>query len=168
MFTVISPTGESVSAKSVKEFAKQYNFPRASAQALFRGQRSRIHGWCSTHQNAKRHRLRFLMKLCHLPTGRECILGQSITGFAKKHDLCMNEVWKLVNGYDGKFVCRGWVTEATRDALLADKHFQNNSTMRTRSPATRWRCHAAPGMGIVENINESGIYPHNQLLTHRR
>ena len=63
-----------------------------------------------------------MTKLIHLPTGNECILGQSISAFAKKHGLCMNELWKLINGYH-KISCRGWVTEVTRDMFLADTNF---------------------------------------------
>lgn len=126
MFTLISPSGELVTTKSVKAFSEQFNFPRASAQALARGRRSRIRGWCSTHRNAKRHRERFLTKLIHLPSGKECIVGQSISALAKKHGLCMNELWKLVNGH--KIACRGWVTEATRDVFLADSISEKRST----------------------------------------
>jgi hypothetical protein len=121
MFTLISPTGEFITTKSVIEFSEKFNFSRASAQALARDRRSRIRGWCSTHRKATRHRLRFMTKLFHLPTGQECILGQSISAFAKKHGLCMNELWKLVNGH--KIAYRGWITKATRDVFLAAHHF---------------------------------------------
>ena len=122
MFKVFSPAGELITTKSVKEFADRFQFNPSSARALKNGKRARIRGWCSTHRKAKRHRERFLTKLVNLRTGEECILGQSIRAFAKNHDLCMNELWKLVNGY-GKIAYRGWVTQATRDVCLAGNIF---------------------------------------------
>lgn len=45
--------------------------------------------------------------LVNTRTGKRAILGASIVKFADEHGLCMNEVWKLLNGR--KIVYRDWM-----------------------------------------------------------
>ena len=90
---------------------------RQMARSLAAGCRSRMRGWCSTSKKprVKKHRERFLTRLVHRPTGTTTILGPSITRFARQHDLCENEVWKLVNGH--KIQYRGWTLQKSVDLV---------------------------------------------------
>lgn len=115
MYRWISSKGEIVKTKTVKEFAERFKFPPSMARSLAAGVRSRLRGWCSgsSKPRVKKARNRFLTKLVNTRTGESAILGASITGFARQHDLCDNEVWKLVNGR--KIAYRGWMLQKSFD-----------------------------------------------------
>src|SRR4051812_12750272 len=80
-FSFISPTGEIVWTSSIKAFAETAQMSHAVARQLACGDRTRIHGWCSTARKAKRQRERFLMGLI-APDGSRHILGRSVKHFA--------------------------------------------------------------------------------------
>jgi len=132
MYSFIDSQGKIVKTKTIREFAEKYNFPECLARSLASGYRSRLRGWCSTSKKprVKKHRERFLTRLVHRPTGSTEILGSSITHFARRHDLCENEVWKLVNGL--KIQYRGWILQKSLDAVnlgLADDPVENYSNV---------------------------------------
>ena len=111
MYSFISPKGEIIKTKTVKEFSEKYGMKYSSAKELACGNRARNLGWCSTHKKAKRLRDRFTTVLVNTKTGERSILGQSLITFSKKHGLCMNEISKLVNGH--KIFSRHWCLEKT-------------------------------------------------------
>jgi hypothetical protein len=126
VYTFLSPTGELVQTKSIREFADSVGMKYASARTLHSGHRKRINGWCSTDRSAKMARDRFMTVLVNTRTGERTILGHTINGFAKKYGLCDNELWKLVNGHGGKICYRGWMLEQAYSAVngpLADTSF---------------------------------------------
>lgn len=121
MYSFISPEGQRVKTKTVKEFALKYGFTHSMARSLACGYRARLRGWCSTAKRAKKHRDRFTTVLVNTRTGERSILGSSIKSFAEKRNLCMNELWKLVNGR--KLIYRHWCLQKTLDSAngtLAD------------------------------------------------
>ncbi len=113
MYKFISPEGETIRTKSIKEFAEKYQFNYSSAIQLSCGQRQYIKGWFSTHPKAKKKRMRFLTVLVNTVTSEQTTLGSSLKEFADKHNLCMNEVCKLVNGKRIRY--RNWMLKKTYD-----------------------------------------------------
>jgi hypothetical protein len=111
MYRFINPKGEVIKTKTVKEFALQYGFAPSHARDLACGYLKKLNGWCSTHPKAKKQRERFLTVLVNPRQGKREILGRSIAHFARDHGLCMNELWKLINGR--KICYRGWMLEIT-------------------------------------------------------
>jgi hypothetical protein len=109
MYSFISPNNEVIKTNTVKAFAKQYGFNYSSARNLACGHQKTMLGWCSTNKRAKRVRTRFQTVLVNTKTGERKILGQSLTQFARDNHLCMNELWKLLNGR--KIMYRGWTLE---------------------------------------------------------
>jgi hypothetical protein len=118
MHRFISPTGEIIKTRSIKEFAEKYDFSPSMARSLACGYRSRLKGFCSTSPRAKKERMRFMTVLINTQTGERSILGPSVKKFATDHGLCFNELSKLVNGH--KLMYRGWVLEKTLN--LANGH----------------------------------------------
>ena len=108
MYRWIDSTGNIIKTKTIKDFALTYNFDYSMAKSLACGLRSRLNGFCSTSPRAKKHRKRFTTRLINTRTREEAILGSSIVGFAKQRNLCANEIWKLVNRYQGKLMYRDW------------------------------------------------------------
>src|SRR4051794_7902706 len=111
MYKFISPTGEVVRTKTVKEFSQQTGITYSHARDLACGYNARVGGWCSMAPRAKKHRKRFLTVLIHPRQGKREMVGQSVSNFAKKHSLCVNELYKLVNGR--KICYRGWMLETS-------------------------------------------------------
>ena len=60
MYTFISPKGEIVKTKTIKEFSEKYQFNYNNAVQLNCGFSARMNGWCSTHPKAKKKRQRFI------------------------------------------------------------------------------------------------------------
>jgi len=111
MYSFISPTGETVKTKTIKQFADQYGFRYSNARSLACGHYQRLKGWCSTSSTAKKARERFQTVLVNPNLGVRDVLGQNFTDFAKKHHLAVNDVYQLVNA---RLICyRGWMLEKT-------------------------------------------------------
>jgi hypothetical protein len=111
MFKFISPQGQVVKTKSLRDFAVQHSLPYSHVKDLNCGIMKRYRGWLSTHPSARKYRKRFLTVLVNTLTGERCILGQAVTRFAKAHGLCLSELSKLVNGH--KLCYKGWILEST-------------------------------------------------------
>lgn len=111
----ISPTGEVVTTKTTREFADRYGFRASNARSLACGHFKRLNGWCSGHRSAGKTRARFLTQLVNTSQQKSDIVGASVTGFASRHGLCANEVYKLLTG---KSICyRGWTLAKTRELI---------------------------------------------------
>jgi hypothetical protein len=124
MYSWISPTGEKIRTRTVKEFATKYNFPESHARDLACGYMKRYRKWCSGHKRAAKARKRFTTVLVNFRLGKREILGQTVTAFAAKHQLCKNELYKLINGR--KIMYRGWMLERTHNlaqGTVADSNF---------------------------------------------
>ena len=100
-----------INTRTVKEFAEQYGFEHSYARNLACGWTMVAKGWCSTAPKARKRRARFLTRLCNLKTGEEGVLGATITGFARAHDLCVSELNKLICGR--QLFYRNWVKSKT-------------------------------------------------------
>jgi len=123
MYTFISPTGERIRTKTVREFAEQVNMPYASAVQVSGGFRS-IRGWTSTHPRAKRSRERIHTELYNIHTGETQKLGRWITRFAKQHKLNVTELNSLITGR--QIYYRGWVLRKMYNVIFdycAGKNF---------------------------------------------
>ena len=118
MFKFISPQGQVVKTKSLRDFAVQHSLPYSHVKDLNCGIMKRYRGWLSTHPSARKYRKRFLTVLVNTLTGERCILGQAVTRFAKAHGLCLSELSKLVNGH--KFMYRHWCLESTLQLTQSD------------------------------------------------
>jgi len=111
MYSFISPTGETVKTKTIKQFAEQYGFRESNARSLACGHYKRLKGWCSTSPKAKKARERFQTVLINPDLGIREALGQRVTRFAERHHLCKSELYKLINGRQIGY--RGWFLERT-------------------------------------------------------
>ena len=111
MYSWISPDGNLIKTRTIKEFAEHYGFEYSYARNLACGWTMVAKGWCSTAPIAKRKRERFLTRLKNIRTGEERVLGASITGFAKSENLCVSELNKLISGR--QLYYRNWVKTKT-------------------------------------------------------
>lgn len=124
MYTFYSDKGEKVVTKSIKEFAQRYSMNYSYARTLACGARNKMFGWCSGHPRAKKARARFLLKLINIYTGETDIIGMSVSSFAKRHNLCHDEVHALLS--KRKLCYRGWMLNSTYNkaySVVADKNF---------------------------------------------
>lgn len=64
-------------------------------------------------KRAAKKRKRWTTVLVHSLTGQRERLGRSIRSFAERHDVCANDLSKLLNGY--KIAVKGWMLEKTWD-----------------------------------------------------
>src|ERR1700722_3476892 len=111
MYSFISPTGETIKTKTIKQFADQYGFRYSNAKSLACGHYKTLNGWCSTSPRARRARKRFQTVLVNPDLGISEVLGQRETRFAERHHLCKSELYKLINGRQIGY--RGWFLERT-------------------------------------------------------
>jgi hypothetical protein len=117
MHSFISPTGEIIKTKTIKQFADQYGFRYSNAKSLACGHYKRLNGWCSTSPTAKKARERFQTVLVNPTLGIREVLGQNVTDFAKRHHLAVDDVYQLVNA---RLICyRGWMLEKTLKLALS-------------------------------------------------
>jgi hypothetical protein len=111
MYKFISPTGEIIKTKTVKDFAKMTGMRENMARILACGVRARLQGYCSTHPRAKKYRERFTTVLVNMRTGEKSIIGPSLKKFAKDHGLSYQCLVDLVN--HRLPIYRYWVIEHT-------------------------------------------------------
>lgn len=62
-------------------------------------------------KRAAKKRKRWTTLLINTRTGQRERLGHSIKSFAERHDVCGNDICKLLNGH--KIAVKGWVLEKT-------------------------------------------------------
>jgi hypothetical protein len=109
LYSFISPQGTVVKTNSIQEFATTYGFRPSHARSLACGYHATAKGWCTTKPSGRKRRKRFLTPLINVKNGTREVLGESVTGFARRHNLCKNEVYRLING---RSICyRGWMIE---------------------------------------------------------
>ncbi len=117
MYKFISPTGEIVKTKSVKEFAIKNNIPYEAAKRLSSGTTGVAYGWCSTHPKAKKKKERFLTKFVNIETGEQHQIGESFNAIINKHKLNHRNLTKLVKG---QITCyKNWVLDKTYEAMCS-------------------------------------------------
>jgi len=124
MHSFISPTGEVVKTKTLREFTTLSGMKMNCARSLSCGRRSRNHGWFSTHPKTRRQRDRFFTVLVNTVTGEKMTVGDSIKSRAKEHGLGHNALVQLVNGH--RFIFRHWMLEKTLkivDRPIPASHF---------------------------------------------
>jgi len=109
----ISPTGEVVKTKTIKEFSDKYGLEPVGARMLACGMLKSFHGWMSFHPKAKKKRKRIMTKLINVQTYAEETLGNTVRAFADKHNLCSYEVCNLLTGK--RFIYKNWVLRKTYD-----------------------------------------------------
>ena len=117
MYTFISPTGETIKTKTVKEFADMAGMRQSNARSLACGYMTRFKGYCSSHIRAGKAKARFLTVLVNPKQGKREIVGQTVKAFAEWHRLCANEVYKIILGR--RLIYRGWMLEQTH--LIAQR-----------------------------------------------
>ena len=132
MFTFISPIGECVKTSNLRHFAVQHSLPYSHVRDLACGRFQCYKGWLSPKARRKR-RKRFTTVLVNTVDGTRHTLGQTVSGFARAHNLCVNELYKLINGR--KWMYRHWCLEKTLQLIegahcpVADEYFQRKAPM---------------------------------------
>ena len=131
MYRWIDKDNNTVTTKTIKEFAQMTGMRASNARSLACGHFKRFKNWCSTHRRAKRHRKRFTTELVH-SSGKRAIIGPSVTSFCRAHNLSTGHVHKLLAGQ--KLLYRGWCLAATLDIAQAQgavpaPRLQNKGTM---------------------------------------
>jgi len=110
MFTFISPNGDVVKSKNLRHFSAQHSLPYSHVRDLACGRFQCYRGWLSPKATRKR-RKRFTTVLVNSKDGTRHTLGQTVSGFARAHNLCANELYKLINGR--KWMYRHFCLEKT-------------------------------------------------------
>jgi hypothetical protein len=124
MYSWINNKGETIRTKTIKEFAQMAGLRESNARSLACGCIKRLKGWLSTHPSARKYRKRWRTVLVNSKDGTRQNIGQTVSGFARAHNLCKNELYKLINGR--KFMYRHWCLETTLQlahSKIADAHF---------------------------------------------
>ena len=111
MYQFINSQGQVVKTKTVKEFAQLAGLRESNARSLACGHLKRLKGWLSTHPSARKYRKRWCSVLVNSKDGTRHTLGQTVSGFARAHNLCVGELYKLINGR--KCMYRHWCLEKT-------------------------------------------------------
>jgi hypothetical protein len=109
-YTILSPDGKPTRG-TIPELEAITGFRGSNLRSLVAGCFDTFLGWCSMHPKAQSQRKRFMTTLIHASGQRE-VIGQAVTGFARRHGLCANEVYQLILGRN-KLCYRGWMLEAT-------------------------------------------------------
>lgn len=118
MYRFISPTGEVIKTKTVRQFSILTGLRYSNCKTLACGVRSTMSGFCSTHPRAARRRKRFTTVLFNTKTGATRVIGSSVKKCAEELGLCLSELSKLVNRR--QIAYRGWVLLDTWQAAHAD------------------------------------------------
>lgn len=120
-YTWIGPDGGKFTTRSVREFSELTGLRYSNCTSLACGHFQTLHGYTSMHPKAKKRRERITTVLVNLHTGQREMLGTAITSFAARHNVCGNDICKLLNGH--KIAVKGWVLEKTfklTQAAIAD------------------------------------------------
>ena len=120
----ISPEGQIVETKTIKEFAEKFGVRESTARRLACGDRNMSHGWCSTHRRARKARERFMTVLRNTKTGERKIVGQFVTRFATENGLCINDTYGLLSGR--LIMYKHWVVDRAYQlttSAIGDRNF---------------------------------------------
>ena len=110
MYQWTNSLGETIKTKTIADFARMTGIRYSNAKSLACGLHQTLRGWLSPKAPRKR-RERFNTVLRNIRTGESVIVGAAITSLAKRIGACENDLWKVVNGYDGKLAIKGWALE---------------------------------------------------------
>jgi hypothetical protein len=105
----VNSQGETIQA-TIKDFSAMTNIRASNCRTLACGLRHTLHGWLSPNA-PKARRKRFTTVLRNIRTNERAIVGKSLTSFAERHNVCANDLWKVVNGR--KLAAKGWVLESS-------------------------------------------------------
>ncbi len=110
-YTFLSPTGQKVRA-TTSELSEMTGMRASNIRSLACGHYQTLHGWLSPKAPKKRKE-RFTKALHNIETKERVIVSASLTALSKRIGVGMNDLWKVVNGYDGKLAIKGWVLESS-------------------------------------------------------
>ena len=117
-WTFISPTGEVIRTSSLKQFADKYGLRHSNVQSLACGHFSTLKGFCSTHPKVKKRRERVTTVLHDTKSEQDYVLGANMKTFAKAHNICYNDLSKLLTGR--RIACKGYVLRKTWEMTQID------------------------------------------------
>lgn len=109
-YKFINSNGEVIQTRTIAEFSRLTGMRYSNAKSLACGHYQTLHGWLSP-KAPKARKTRFTTVLRNIRTNERAIVGKSITSFAAHHNVCMNDIWKVVNGE--KLASKGWALEAS-------------------------------------------------------
>lgn len=107
-YKFIHSSGAIVETRTIAEFSRLTGMRYSNAKSLACGHYQTLQGWLSPKASKVRKK-RFTTVLHNLRTHERALVGKSLTSFATHHDVCMNDIWKIVNGE--KLAAKGWVLE---------------------------------------------------------
>ena len=117
MYVWTNSQGQTVKTKTIADFARMTGIHYSNAKSLACGIQQTLRGWLSPKAPKKR-RERFKTVLRNIRTGERVIVGAAITSLAKRIGVCENDLWKVVNGYDGKLAIKGWTLERSWESAF--------------------------------------------------
>lgn len=154
----LNSKGEVIRTRTIREFAERFGMSVGVARQLHSGQRSRIQGFCSMAPKAKRHRKRFLTTLVNTRTGARLMVGKSVRQLARDTGLCLNELYKLINGR--KLMYRGWCLERALEVIsdpIADGSVEKPLSVISNAPTTSRAISGAARGALEESIAVNAI-----------
>jgi hypothetical protein len=110
-YTWITPDGGKITTKTIRQFSELTGMRISNATSMACGYRQSLRGYVGMSKRAAKKRKRWTTVLVNTRTGQRERLGQSIKSFAERHDVCGNDLCKLLNGH--KIAVKGWVLEKT-------------------------------------------------------
>lgn len=112
MYSWTHSKGTVLRTKTIAEFSRQTGMRYSNAKSLACGCYQTFKGWLSPKAPRKR-RKRFQTVLVNILTKERVIVGANLTALAQKLGVSMNELWKVVNSYEGTLGIKGWTLEST-------------------------------------------------------
>lgn len=117
-YSWIAPDGGKFTTRSIREFSELTGIRYSNATSLACGYRQSLRGYVGMSKRAAKKRKRWTTVLVNTRTGLRQRLGHSIKSFAERHDVCGNDLCKLLNGH--KISVKGWVLEKTWNLTHGD------------------------------------------------
>jgi hypothetical protein len=117
MYSWTNSQGQTIRTKTIADFSRMTGIRYSNAKSLACGIQQTLRGWLSPKAPKKR-RQRFNTVLRNIRTGERVIVGAAITSLAKQIGVCENDLWKVVNGYDGKLAIKGWTLERSWESAF--------------------------------------------------
>ena len=117
MYVWTNSQNQTIKTKTIADFARMTGIHYSNAKSLACGIQQTLRGWLSPKAPKKR-RERFKTVLRNIRTGERVIVGAAITSLAKRIGVCENDLWKVVNGYDGKLAIKGWTLERSWESAF--------------------------------------------------
>ena len=151
MYSWLNAQGQTIKTKTIAEFVQLTGFRPSNAKSLACAHYLSLNGWVSGHRRAARKRKRWSTVLINTKTNERCVLGPSVTAFARAHNVCKGDLYKLIN--HRKLCAKGWILESTlklTQGAVADECFGKKPVclpIKGTKPHPRFR---DATVGIVE------------------